>query len=179
MSYSATAGLGAEQSDDRRARARQAYAEGERLYQAGDYSGAAKLFHRAYETYPLPTVLVAIAMSYRDMNEMERAKQWAQRYLYADPSGPQAEQASTIKADAERALQAQATATPEVPRDVVRAPAQPLPATEDAYPERASKAIWVISGVGLVGLVGLGWYLTRSPKPVRANRRRRRTSRRR
>ena len=177
MSYSATAGLGVEPSDQR-TRARALYAEAEQLYQGGDFSGAAKKFHQAYETFPLPTVLVSIAMSYREMGEMERAKQWSQRYLYADPSGPMAERARQIKTDAERALQAAASTTaPEVPQGVSTQTAVPLPTTADAYPERATKAVWVIGGMGVLGLLGMGWYLTRPKKPVRRNRRRR-TSRR-
>lgn len=176
MTYSSTA-LGAEQTD-RRAQARAIYAEAQRLYDAGDYSTAVKAFHRAYQTYSLPTVLVAIAQSYREIGENERAKQFAQRYLYADPSGPQAEQARQIKSDAEAALQA--PSSPEVPASV-RAPAQPLPPADDAYPTRATRGIFAITAVGLVGLIGVGYYMTKRRQPVRRNRRRRRrrTSRRR
>jgi len=176
MSYSATAGLGVEPSEER-TRARALYAEAEQLYNGGDFSGAAKMFHQAYETFPLPTVLVSIAMSYREMGEMGRARQWAQRYLLADPSGPLSERASKIKEDADRAIQAASTVSPEAPRDAAPQRAVPLPTTADAYPERATKAVWVIGGMGVLGILGMGWYLTR-PKKVRRNRRRR-TSRRR
>lgn len=175
MTYSHSfAGLGSDQTD-KRAEARALYAQAQRAYDAGDYSLAVKTFDKAYRTYSLPTVFVAIAMSYREMGEMERAKQFAQRYLYADPTGPLAERARQIKSDAEAALQA--PSTPVAPS--VQAPAEPLPEAGDAYPVRATRGIFAITILGVAGLLGAGYYLKRRGSVAPNRRRRRRSSRRR
>jgi len=52
--------------------------------------------------------------------------------------------------------------------------AAPLPTDiRNPYAE-TNYAIWIATGVGVVGLVGLGWWLTRRKKAPKKNRRRRR-----
>lgn len=171
MSY---AGLG-ETSTELRARAREQYAQAQEAFNAGNFSTALQGFLAAYRTYSLPTVLIAIASTYAKLGQPQQAAQYAQRYLYADPGGEFATRA--------RGIINAATPSPsptEVPSTFPETSIDMTPAIEDVYAERTSIAIWVLTGAGVLGLIGAGVWLSRSRR-VAANRRRRarrRTSRR-
>lgn len=175
MSYYTS--LGQEQTPSRRDRARQLYSEGQRAFESADFETALARFEEAYNTYSLPTVLVAIAASQQKLGNLQAAQHAAQRYLYADPSGPNAAQARQIVDATQSKL---APVAPDVPAAVDRpAPALVLPTTADVYDERGSTiGVWVLTGAGVLALVGAGWYFSR-PRRVAANRRRRRRSSRR
>jgi hypothetical protein len=65
-------------------------------------------------------------------------------------------------------------------RAVIRTPQQaqqaaPLPTDiRNPYAEQTNYGIWIATGVGVVGLIGLGFWLTRKKKAPKKNRRRRR-----
>lgn len=173
MTYAAV-GLGQSQSE-RRDLARQLYSQGQAAYDSENYSLALSKFEQAYQTFSLPPVLIAMAESHLRLGQLAQARERAQRYLYADPGGSHASRARQI-IDAASGKLATPTA-PDVPASVPEGPAAPLPSVDDAYAQRSSIAVWVVTGVGILGLIGAGYYLSR-PKRQTANRRRR-TSRRR
>ena len=76
---------------------------------------------------------------------------------------------------------------PEIPPDVLEAKrasirtarqvqqqAPPPTSVANPYAERPPYGVWIATGVGVVGLVGLGWWLMRRKKKPKVNRRRRR-----
>lgn len=166
-----TPGLG--QAEQVRERARALYAAGQESYRAGDYRRAVANFQQAYETLSLPPVLVALAMAHLSLGNLSEARRYAEEYLRRDPQGGQAQAARAILAKMTDA--ATATAAREVPKDVAPGPMD-LPSSASVYEERSTVGIWVVTGVGALALIGIGYYMMR-PRKVAANRRRR-TSRR-
>lgn len=173
--YSVHGGLGATQ-EELRTRARELYAAGQQAFDEGQYEQALESFQQAYNAYSLPTVFVAIATAQMRLGRFEAAKQAAQRYLYADPEGPQASQARELLRNADAKMQA--PSTPAVPRNVPEATVGPPPPAASIYDDGGTTiAVWVVTGAGVIGLAALGYWLTRPKRPKR--NRRRRTSRRR
>lgn len=78
------------QSDDARARARAAYAEGQRLFEAGDFAGALAQFETAWSSVdsPPPVVLLGIASAEERLGRTEDAIETLNRYLVVRPDAP-------------------------------------------------------------------------------------------
>lgn len=85
----AVAGSAAAQ-DDARARARAAYAEGQRLFEAGDYTGALAQFETAWSSVenPPPVVLLGIASAEERLGRTAEAIESLNRYLVVRPDAP-------------------------------------------------------------------------------------------
>jgi tetratricopeptide (TPR) repeat protein len=181
--YQALASLGQTPRDTARA----LYDEGSSAYDAGNYILAERKFREAYDTMPNAVVLTAIARSVEAQGRTYEAYQLYERYLAQEPEGSAAQRA---RDGMER------TRPPKLPSTTVPATSskpvsKPLPAPSVDKPaatleqaeqegKGASIAVWVVTGAGVLGLLGLGYLLTRPTKrPVAANRRRRRRRRRR
>lgn len=153
------------------------YDEGGEAYTAGNYILAERKFREAYETMPLAIVLVQIARTVEAQGRTYEAYQLYERYLRQEPSGAAAERATagmerTRPPKTVSITVASTTAKPLAPPPTLH---KPLPASvvyEDGD-NGTSVAVLAITGVGILGLMGLGYFLTR-PKKVAANRRRQR-----
>jgi hypothetical protein len=68
-------------AEDGRAAAREAYAEGTRLYDVGDYREALAAFKRAYLSYEEPAFLFNMAQCYRQLDDKQEAIRAYKSYL--------------------------------------------------------------------------------------------------
>jgi tetratricopeptide (TPR) repeat protein len=164
-------------STDLQTQARALYARGQAAYDAGRFQDALSAFESAYRTYTNPVVLVTIGQTLVRLGRLDEAAAKFREYLLRDPSGPQAE---TARARLAEIAPPEVPLSPSVPSSLkpgtTAAPAE-LPSVAEAYDTRGSAiGVWVATGVGVVGLIGLGFWLSRSKKPT-ANRRRARRRR--
>lgn len=168
-------GLGATQ-EELRTQARELYSRGQTAFGAQRYLDALEAFQAAYRTYTEPVVIVAIAVTLERIGRIAEARQKYSDYLRRDPIGPKAEQAREGLA---RTAPPEVPVAPTVPAGMRESPlptASPgaPPAMPETYGGRGSVVgILVATGVGIAGLLGLGFWLSRPKKP-KANRRRRR-----
>lgn len=164
-------------SEAQLARARAAYNRGTDAFLAGDYDAAIRLYTEAWGIVPNPVVLISIGVTMQRLGRFQDASYRFQRYLRENPHGEERERAQTYLAEVQSAMEQQAAARREPPpprpvevpvakiERVTKTPAQvassaPAPA-RDAYARRATIGVWVATGAGVLGLVGLGWWLTR------------------
>ena len=64
--------------------------EGQGLYLAKDYEGAAKRFEEGYEAYPYSAFLFNLGVCYQKLDDIELALQKFNQYLRVDPNAPDA-----------------------------------------------------------------------------------------
>lgn len=165
--------------------ARALYDEGSAAYDAGNYILAERKYQAAYDAMPNAIVLVSIARTVEAQGRTYEAYQLYERYLQQEPSGSASARAregmERTQPPKQVSTTAPATSSKSLPMRVAP-PGLDKPQSFDEVVEGGrgpSIAIWVVSGVGVLGLMGLGYWLTRPKKmAVAANRRRRRRSRR-
>jgi tetratricopeptide (TPR) repeat protein len=157
------------------------YDEGQQAYNSGNLVLAERKFREAYATIPNASVLVSIGRTVEDQGRTYEAYQIYERYLQQEPTGP----AATLAREgmARTTSPKQVTTTAPVPsggkpvaKPSLTPTAAPTPLqVEEVYGDAKgpSIAVWVVTGVGVLGLMGLGYWLTRPKKTVTANRRRR------
>jgi tetratricopeptide (TPR) repeat protein len=92
------------QAGDARARARAAYNEAQRLFDAGDFAGALEHFQQAYDIGQTAVVLLAIASAQERLGRPADARATLERYLRERPDAPD-------RADVERRIAALPAAT--------------------------------------------------------------------
>ena len=200
MSY---AGLGIQTLEQRRRRfaqatenqrdlARTLYNAGTDAYEAGNFTVAIRYYIDSWAQVPNPDVLISIGLTMMRLGQFQDASYRFARYLRENPDGSERARrnATTYLAEATAALTQQAAAqtppAPPPPRPpevsaasvaaVTKSAAQiasSAPRPRDPYAE-STVGIWVATGIGVVTIAGLGWWLTRrKPKPNRRRRRRR------
>jgi hypothetical protein len=108
----------AQDAADARTRARAAYTEGQRLFEAGDFPGALAKFEEAYAIVSNPVVLLGVASAQERLGRLPEARATLERYLRERADAPD-------RADVERRIAA------------LPAPA-PAPAAEEAAPPVAA-----------------------------------------
>lgn len=79
-------------------RARKAYNQGQKAFDAGQYKEAEEAFQQAYETVPNPVVLLSIAESQIHLKELDEAIANLERYLEERPN-------ATDRADVEKRIE--------------------------------------------------------------------------
>ena len=132
-------------SADNKEAAKQAYTEGKRQYDVGDYAAALDAFKKAYFNYEEPVFLFNIAQCYRALGDKPSAVRTYRAFLRNWPKAPNREQVERIIAQLDAAIaedasaqaapppgtlppQKPAEATPAKP-DTAQAEAQPKPTT--------------------------------------------------
>jgi hypothetical protein len=161
--------------------ARLLYDQATDAYNAGNFVAAERLFREAYDTMPNAAVLVSIARTEEEQGNAYEAYLLYQRYLSQEPSGSAASLAREGLARTQPSKTVSTTApvysdktaaSPTIPASAM----QPM-TTEEVFDNDArgpSIAVWAVTGAGVLGLMGLGYWLTRPKKKMAANRRRRR-----
>jgi hypothetical protein len=112
-----------------------AFAEGQRLFLAGDYRGALTWFKNGHQQTQDPAFLLDIAQCHRSLGEHREALMMFRLYLGSSPEGSNP-QARAVAVQAIRELESEAeTAAPNRPASAPAAPA--APAFETATPPGA------------------------------------------
>ncbi len=76
------------QTDAERTRARAAYTEGQRRFDAGDFAGALTKFEEAYSIVSNPVVLLGVASAQERLGRTDDARATLERYLRERPDAP-------------------------------------------------------------------------------------------
>src|SRR5262245_34542193 len=66
--------------------AKEAFESAQNAFVRGEYAVAAERFLSAYEHKPYPAFLFNVAVSYEKSKQLEKAKQYFERYLEKDPN---------------------------------------------------------------------------------------------
>ena len=90
LAYPAFAQQGAGTSGQKIELIRRYMEEGQGLYLAKDYEGAAKRFEEGYEAYPYSAFLFNLGVCYQKLDDIELALQKFNKYLRVDPNAPDA-----------------------------------------------------------------------------------------
>jgi len=122
---------------DNKEAAKQAYTEGKRQYDLGEYGAALDAFKRAYLNYEEPVFLFNIAQCYRAIGDRPAAVRSYRTFLRNWAKAPNRDQVERIISELEAAMAqdqvakqaATATATRETPAPVTAPPPPPLPPT--------------------------------------------------
>jgi hypothetical protein len=81
-------GTASAQTDAERTRARAAYTEGQRRFDAGDFAGALTKFEEAYTIVNNPVVLLGVASAQERLGRIPEARATLERYLRERPTAP-------------------------------------------------------------------------------------------
>jgi tetratricopeptide (TPR) repeat protein len=124
---------------DNKEAAKEAYTEGKRQYDLGEYDAALAAFKKAYLNYEEPVFLFNIAQCYRAIGDKAAAARTYRAFLRNWPKAPNKEQVERIVAQLDAAIAQDASAKAAPPPDtlapagnkteVAKAPATTAPAT--------------------------------------------------
>jgi hypothetical protein len=123
----------AQDAADARTRARAAYTEGQRLFEAGDFSGALAKFEEAYGIVNNPVVLLGVASAQERLGRLPEARATLERYLRERADAPD-------RADVERRIAALPAPAPAVEAVAPPVAAPPAPGAVSATAEPAGTA---------------------------------------
>jgi tetratricopeptide (TPR) repeat protein len=101
----------ATQPEEARDRARDAFAQGQELYRAGDYAGALSAFQTAELTQPSPAAQYNIGRCYEQLGQPAEAVTAFERYLAETPGGADHEAVTEHTAELRRRIPAEAHLT--------------------------------------------------------------------
>jgi hypothetical protein len=104
---------------DNKEAAKQAYTEGKRQYDLGDYGAALEAFKRAYLNYEEPVFLFNIAQCYRAVGDRPSAVRTYRAFLRNWPKAPNREQVERIVSELEAAIAQDQTAKTTPPTDTM------------------------------------------------------------
>jgi hypothetical protein len=165
---------GATPSDRAKATSEKLYTEGQSLYNAGDYHGAAQKFQLAYDTNPDPVYLFNVAQAYRFAKECRVSADSYKRFLSEAPNAPNRDKVQQYIDDMEACARTQAPVEPKPdPKPAVVEPTKPAPepapppeVTADVHAQATpavhhghSALTYVLGATGLIAL-GVGVYFT-------------------
>jgi tetratricopeptide (TPR) repeat protein len=155
---SALAQQGPDAAETRR-KASEHVQRGDAFKESGDYRAAAREYERAYALVPHPVLFFNLAQVFRLDGDRERAIEFYERYLAAEPNGRASRQARQFAAQLRREIEIAGGA-----RDDARPPAaaRPARAGPGRTPQRAGKRAAVASrpapgrGLRVAGMIAAG-----------------------
>ena len=98
---------------ERRERAKQLFAEGERLFADRDYARALAAYREAYQTEPIPEFLFNIGQCYRNLGDLQQAVSNFQDYLKQKPNAHNAAAVRVTIADLESQIRGRGEKRPQ------------------------------------------------------------------
>ena len=104
---------------DNKEAAKEAYTEGKRQYDLGEYDAALAAFKKAYLNYEEPVFLFNIAQCYRAMGDKPAAARTYRAFLRNWPKAPNKEQVERIIAQLDAAIAQDASARAAPPPDTL------------------------------------------------------------
>lgn len=134
-----------------------AFAEGQKRYDAGEYLVAADRFEAAYALDPDPAYLFNIAQAYRFGNACAKAAASYRKFLGVVPNAPNAAKVQQYIEQSDDCAKKQAAAQrppPPPDRPIVQPPPPPPPEHPSGHPGRTQR----IAGLGIAGagVIGIG-----------------------
>ncbi len=167
---------------ENKAIARDAYGEGTRLYDVGEFKAALEMFKKAYLNYEEPTFLFNMAQCYRQLDDKREALKMYKSYLRKQPAATNRDEVERIISSLEKALAEEQHALRAPPEGTIKPAPEPkrpttsvdatTPAaqqlTASAPPRPAARAplykrwwVWTAVGVAAAAVaVGVGVGLT-------------------
>jgi tetratricopeptide (TPR) repeat protein len=118
---------------DNKQAAKEAYTEGKRNYDLGEYDAALAAFKKAYLNYEEPVFLFNIAQCYRQLGDRQNAVRTYRVFLQNWPKAPNRGRVEEIIAELESAI-AQDLAAKNAPPKETMPPGKPEPAHVEAAP---------------------------------------------
>ena len=112
--------------------AKQAYSEGKRQYDLGEYEAALTAFKKAYLNYEEPVFLFNIAQCYRAMGDRAGAVRSYRAFLRNWPKAPNREQVERIVSELEAAIAQDQTVRAAPPQETLSPPKSGEPPTPEA-----------------------------------------------
>ncbi len=171
-----------------KAAARQAYAEGSKYYDLGQYTEALEAFKRAYWNYETPPFLYNMAQCHRALGHKREAIELYRSYLRKASDAPNREEVQRIVAELNAALEKEKNTSPTSPSKTVATANKPTSGDSQtravpvvgttvaasAPPEK--KPVWergwvwgIVGGVVAAGVaVGVGVGVGLQPHPPTA-----------
>jgi tetratricopeptide (TPR) repeat protein len=150
--------------------ARERYSAAQKLFDQARYEEAAAEFQKSYELSRYPAILHKIALSYDQLGNLDKAIEFYQKYLDADPKSERRAGIEARIAKLKEQQQPAPSPTPTAPPAAVVAPqatavtAAPAPRKTPVYKKWW---LWTIVGVAAAGLaVGLGVGLAPPSSPT-------------
>lgn len=133
---------GAARADDKQV-AKQAFVEGSRQYELGDFKAALDAFKRAYLNYEEPAFLFNIAQCQRQLGDKAEAVRTYKIFLHKVPNSPQRPEVERIVADLQAALDQEKAARTRPPTETMQpSPTrEPAPTTPEATPPAAATPV--------------------------------------
>ncbi len=95
--------------------AKESFEAAQTFFVRGEYDAAAAKFLEAYNKKPFPAFLFNVAVSYEKAKQLEKAKEYFERYLKDDPNASDAAQVQAAPRRARQAARATAAAAPAAP----------------------------------------------------------------
>jgi tetratricopeptide (TPR) repeat protein len=166
------AGRADAQPADPKATAASTYAEGEKLYQAGNYIGAADKFRAAYEADPDPVYLFNVAQAYRFGEDCVKSAEYYKKFFDKVPNPPNAAKIKGWQDEQETCAKARAA---KVVKPDPALPPQPIPVRGDdkRQPEpregQSNLTSYALIGGGVV-LAGVGYLFQHAVKTLETTR---------
>ncbi|HEY2744541.1 MAG TPA: tetratricopeptide repeat protein, partial [Polyangia bacterium] len=115
--------------------AKQAFVEGSRQYELGDFKAALEAFKRAYLNYEEPAFLFNIAQCQRQLGDKAEAMRTYKVFLHKVPDSPQRAEVERIVGDLQAALDQEKAARARPPTDTMQpSPSSELPPTTTTAP---------------------------------------------
>jgi tetratricopeptide (TPR) repeat protein len=160
-------------ADDTTTRARAAFERGRTLYAEGQYEAAAREFEAGFALAPRPLFLVNLGQAYRQLGNLEKARDSYRHFLSVAPlTDPQRPAVERIVTELEREIAEHPIPGPEPAKPAVAPTSSPTPApvsTVQAPPAKKKPFIlrhWWIIPVSVVAATGLavGIYFAARPR---------------
>jgi hypothetical protein len=107
---------------DNKEAAKEAYSEGKRHYDLGEYDAALTAFKKAYLNYEEPVFLFNIAQCYRALGDRPAAVRSYRAFLRNWPKAPNREQVERIVAELDQAIAQDQSAKAAPPQDTLSPP---------------------------------------------------------
>jgi tetratricopeptide (TPR) repeat protein len=152
--------LGSARADDKEV-ARQAYREGTRQYELGDFKAALDAFKKAYLNYEDPAILFNLAQCQRQLGDKVEALRTYRVFLHKVPETTERAQIEKIIAELQAAIDHDKAAKAQPPTETVepsiaRTPTEPPPTAQS--PTNSTAQTTVTEAPAKKPLVKRGWF---------------------
>jgi tetratricopeptide (TPR) repeat protein len=112
-------GASAARAGDDKVAAKEAFREGTRQYELGDFRKALDAFKRAYLSYEEPAFLFNIAQCYRQVGDKQEALRFYKLFLRKVPDAPNRDEVQNVVTNLQSAIEQERTARSQPPSGTI------------------------------------------------------------